>query len=83
MCYPARMIRRAAALALVLAALLAPGPASAQIRADSLAPAPRPMAPVLGLSTFWSTRAERTGYRLTSTYDETAEYLRRLEAGSS
>ena len=83
MCYPARMIRRAAALALVLAALLAPGPASAQIRADSLAPAPRPMAPVLGLSTFWSTRAERTGYRLTSTYDETAEYLRRLEAASS
>ena len=79
------MIHRAAALALVLAALLAPARASAQARADSAAPAlaPRPMAPVLGLSTFWATRAERTGYRLTSTYDETVDYLRRLEAGST
>jgi len=77
------MIRRVAALALVLAALLAPGSTSAQVRADSLALAPRPMAPLVGLSPFWSTRAERTGYRLTSTYDETAEYLRRLEAASS
>ena len=83
MCYPARMIRRAAALALVLTALLAPGPTSAQVRADSLALAPRPMAPVLELSAFWATRAERTGYRLTSTYDETVEYLRRLEAAST
>jgi murein tripeptide amidase MpaA len=82
-CYPARMIRRAAALALVLTALLAPGTTSAQVRADSLALAPRPMAPVLGLSTFWTTRAERSGYRLTSTYDETVEYLRRLESAST
>ena len=77
------MIRRAAALALVLAALLTPGSASAQIRADSLALAPRPMAPLPGLSPFWATRAERTGYRLTSTYDELVEYLRRLESASS
>ena len=77
------MIRRVAVLALVLAALLAPGPASAQVRADSLALAPRPMAPASALSAFWLTRAERTGYRLTSTYDETVEYLRRLEAASS
>jgi len=56
---------------------------SAQIRADSLALAPRPMAPLPGLSTFWTTRAERSGYRLTSTYDETVEYLRRIESTSS
>ena len=83
MCYPARMIRRAAVLALGLAALLAPGPASAQVSADSLARAPRPMAPTNTLPSFWFTRAERTGYRQTSTYDETAAYLRRLEAASS
>lgn len=92
------MIRRVAVLAPILAALLAPRPASAQVRsdsaatravtpaqvrADSLALAPRPMAPCSTLSAFWSTRAERTGYRQTSTYDETAEYLRRLEAASS
>jgi hypothetical protein len=99
-CYLARMIRRAAALALVLAALPAPGHAVARppadtlaaaprpatpapARADSSAPAPRPMAPVNTLSAFWSTRAERTGYRQTSTYDETAEYLRRLESAST
>jgi len=83
LCYPARMIRRAAVLALGLAALLAPGPASAQVSADSLARAPRPMAPANTLPSFWFTRAERTGYRQTSTYDETAAYLRRLEAASS
>ena len=83
MCYPARMICRAAVLALGLAALLAPGPASAQVSADSLARAPRPMAPANTLPSFWFTRAERTGYRQTSTYDETAAYLRRLEAASS
>jgi murein tripeptide amidase MpaA len=77
------MLHRAAALALVLTALLATGSTSAQTHADSLALAPRPMAPVLGLSSFWATRAERSGYRLTSTYDETVEYLRRLESGSS
>jgi hypothetical protein len=82
------MIRPDAALALTLAALLAPVSTSAQVpaapaqvRADSLAPLP--MAPVAGLSAYWATRAERSGYRLTSTYDETVEYLRRLEAGSS
>jgi len=77
------MIRRAAALALLFATLLAPGPASAQVRADSSARAPRAMAPANTLSAFWSTRAERTGYRQTSTYDETAAYLRRLETASS
>ncbi len=69
-----------AALALVLAALPVPGTAAAQVRADTLAP--RPMAPVAELSTYWTTRAERSGYRLTSTYDETAEYVRRLQAAS-
>jgi hypothetical protein len=83
MCYPARMNRRAAALVLVLITLLAPGTTSAQILPDSLVLAPRPMAPLLGLSAFWSTRAERSGYRLTSTYDETVEYLRRIESASS
>jgi len=77
------MILRAAALAVVLTTLLVASPASAQTRADSLALAPRPMAPLPGLSTFWTTRAERSGYRLTSTYDETVEYLRRLESSSS
>lgn len=76
------MIRRAAAFVLVLIALLAPGTTSAQVVADSPALAPRPMAPLPGLSTFWTTRAERSGYRLTSTYDETVEYLRRLESAS-
>ena len=77
------MNRRVAALTLVLAFLLAPGSASPQIRPDSLAPVPRAMAPVPELSAFWATRAERSGYRLTSTYDETVEYLRRLEAAST
>jgi hypothetical protein len=77
------MIRRTAALALVLAALLAPESAFAQARTDSLVLAPRPMAPLNGLSAFWATRAERTDYRLTPTYDETVEYLRRLESASS
>lgn len=77
------MIRRVAVLVLVLATRLAPGPASAQARADSLAPAPRPMLPASALSAFWLTRAERMGYRQTSTYDETVAYLHRLEAASS
>jgi murein tripeptide amidase MpaA len=91
------MILRGAALALVLAALLAPAPAPAQppadslalapapapAAADSLALAPRPMAPVNAVPSFWLTRAERTGYRLSGTYDETAQYLRRLETAST
>jgi len=76
------MMRRAAALALVLAALLAPGRAAAQAPADSLVPAPRRMTPVADLPQFWLTRAERTNYRLTAGYDETVQYLRRLEAAS-
>ena len=31
---------------------------------------------------YWRTRAERTGYRLTSDYEETMRYCRQLEAGS-
>ena len=31
---------------------------------------------------FWRTRAERTGFKATATYDETMRYLRQLEGGS-
>lgn len=83
MVYPPVMIVRLAALVSLLAAALVAAPASALTRADSLALAPRPMAPLAGLSSYWTTRAERTGYRLTAPYDETVEYLRRLESASS
>jgi murein tripeptide amidase MpaA len=76
------MLRRAAALALILAALPAAGPPLAQVGAGSPALAPRPMPPVNTLSSYWFTRAERTGYRLSATYDETVEYLHRLETAS-
>lgn len=35
-----------------------------------------------GVSYFWQTRAERTGYRLTADYDETMRFCRTLAAGS-
>ncbi len=54
-----------------------PPPASA----DSLR-APLGMAPLAEVPAFWFTRAERTGYRQTPTYDETMEYVRRLAAAS-
>jgi hypothetical protein len=52
--------------------------------ADTLPPlTPRPMPAVADVPAFWQTRAERTGYRQTPTYDETVEYLRRLATASS
>jgi hypothetical protein len=59
-------------------ATAAPAPGAA----DSLVLTPRPMAPLPEVSSFWYTRAERTGYRQTATYDQTVEYLRRLPAAS-
>ena len=89
------MIRSLATAALAVAASLAtlppqataaPSPRASAAPApgatDSLALTPRPMAPLPEVSSFWYTRAERTGYRQTATYDQTVEYLRRLPAAS-
>lgn len=40
------------------------------------------MTPLSEITSFWWTKTERTGYRLTASYDETLEYLRRLESAS-
>src|SRR5258706_12180461 len=50
-------------------------PAAAATRADS-ARAPS------GVPAFWQPRAERSGYRLTSDYDETMRYCRTMAAGT-
>ncbi len=78
-----------AALALLLALAASPADtrAPAPLPPDLAAPdttplAPVAMAPVAEVPPFWQTRAERTGYRTTSTYDETVEWLHRLETAS-
>ena len=65
-----RMLRLIVALAALAAAPARP------------TPAPFPMPAAGDVPPAWRTRAERTGYRSTSTYDETVEYLRRLDAAS-
>src|SRR5262245_1398277 len=49
-----------------------------------LAPVARAQTPdSSGVSAFWKTRAERTGYRQTADYDETMRYCRALEGASN
>src|SRR5512143_501309 len=79
----------AIAVALALAAAVSAAPAR------KAAPGPKPaladtapavalgMAPLNEVPGFWYTRAERTKYVQTSTYDETVAYLRRLEAATT
>ena len=68
---------------LALAATPAPARTPAPAPADTAPLAPRAMAPTTEVPGYWFTRAERTGYRQTATYDETVAYLRRLEAAST
>jgi hypothetical protein len=44
--------------------------------------APLAMQATADVPGFWQTRAERSGFRQTGTYDETVEWLRRLESAS-
>ena len=68
-----------AALGLLLAAASA-GESRAQVPDTARAAQVTVTAGVI--PAYWRTRAERTGYRLTSDYDETMRFCRQLEAGS-
>ncbi|TMQ50140.1 MAG: hypothetical protein E6K72_11720, partial [Candidatus Eisenbacteria bacterium] len=74
------------AVALLLAALIAPSLAAAAPPATSPA-APAALAAATtsadtAISLYWRTKAERSGYRLTPDYDETVRFCRQIEAGS-
>jgi len=81
--YPARGRPPAPAIGAVPAgdtAQVSPAPAATPARAPAATPAPAPAANVI--PAFWQTRAERSGYRLTSDYDETMRFCRTLAAGT-
>lgn len=68
-----------ATIAVLVALAAAAGPTSRAAVTDTLpALAPHPMRAASDVPVFWQTRAERTGYRQSATYDETVEYLKRL-----
>ena len=68
-----------ATIAVLAALAAAAGPAPLAAVTDTLpALAPLPMRAVSDVPVFWQTRAERTGYRQTATYDQTVEYVKRL-----
>jgi hypothetical protein len=73
---------------LLAAAAPQPDSAGARLAPDSTAQAPAAPAPAAAppaqaaIPPFWQTRAERSGYRLTSDYAETMRYCRTLAAGT-
>lgn len=92
LCYRRRVSRRSALRTLIalIAALLLPGAALAQIPAappppslEHLPSARLPVPPPThDVPQYWRTRAEKSDYRLTSDYEETIRYCRLLEAAS-
>ena len=66
-------------------AVNAPAPLGLVAPGSALGPLPEPGTSVTstGVAAYWRTRAEKTGYRQTSDYDETMRYCRQIEATSN
>jgi hypothetical protein len=71
-------------LALALAATPAPAKSAQSPPARTAEPpvSTAPAMPDTAVPSYWRTRAERSGYRVTADYDETIRFCKQMEAGS-